>query len=59
MKRFEVVEWNVGYLDREYAKQMGDPVLDVVKATSKEEAEHIATLNGMGGINGVWAWRKQ
>ena len=52
------VEWNIGYQDREYARLMGDPVLDVVKATNKEEAEHIAIINGVGGVNSVWAWKK-
>ncbi len=51
------VDWNIGYLDREYAQLHGDPIIGVVKASSKQQAEQIAARINMGGVHGVWAWR--
>lgn len=52
------IEWNIGYLDREYARDRGDPVLAVIKARTKSEAEQKAAKQGIGGVHGVWAWKK-
>lgn len=49
-------KWKIGYLDREYAKLVGDPVLAVVVACSKEKAEAIAKQRGLGETRGVWAY---
>lgn len=45
--------YGIYYGSREYAKEAGDPLLDVVEASSKEEAEAISTANGNSA--GLWA----
>lgn len=45
--------YGIYYGSREYAKEAGDPLLDVVEACSKEEAERATTVSGMGA--GLWA----
>ena len=52
-----MTNWNISYLDREYAAMMGDPIIGVVQASSKEEAEKIASRLNLGGVYGVWAWK--
>ena len=44
----------VYYESREYARVMGDPCLGSVWAASKQEAEWMAAIAGMGGGGGVW-----
>lgn len=45
--------YGIYYGSREYAKEAGDPLLDVVEAKSKEEAETKSSANAMGA--GIWA----
>ena len=44
--------WGIYYTDREYARENGDPLRTVVKATTKLAAENIAERLG---FNGPWA----
>lgn len=50
-----MAEWYIYYKNREYARQTGDPLLGVVEATTKEEAELKARQQGLGGCVSVWA----
>lgn len=47
--------WTIHYSSREYAREMGDPTLGIVRAASKEQAEDKARAQGLGGLVGVWA----
>lgn len=47
--------WNIYYGSREYARVMGDPLLGQVSAATKQEAERVASKQGLGGTGGVWA----
>ena len=47
-------KWAVYYRSREYAHVMGDPCLGYIWASSKQEAEQMADLTGMGGTVGAW-----
>ncbi|MCC5664800.1 hypothetical protein LC653_12950 [Nostoc sp. CHAB 5784] len=49
------MKFNIYYDDSEYARVMGNPVLGVVEAGCKDEAEILASKNGLGGTAGVWA----
>ena len=53
----DLSNWNIGYLDREFARIHGDPIIGVVQASSKQQAEIIAAKLGLGGVHGVWAWK--
>ena len=49
--------YGIYYREREFAKQMGDPLLATINARSKEEAEERAYamhINSQGA--GLWAW---
>ncbi|MBD2499860.1 hypothetical protein [Anabaena azotica] len=50
-----LLRFDIYYENREYARMMGDPLLGVVYAESKNEAETIAIKNGLGGTGGCWA----
>lgn len=50
-----MTRWNIYYLSREYAREHGDPLLGVVEAETKEEAERKANVSGLGGVAGCWA----
>lgn len=51
--------WNIYYRDREYAKTFGDPLLGVVQAESKQQAEQIAASRGLGDSADVLACAKR
>ena len=44
--------WGIYHLDREYARELGDPLRTVIRAATKEEAEHQAARLG---FDGPWA----
>jgi len=44
--------WGIYRQDREYAREMGDPCLGIVEATSKSEAEAEARRQGLSGPTG-------
>ena len=44
--------WGIYHLDREYARELGDPLRTVVRAASKEDAEREAERLGFGD---AWA----
>ncbi len=44
--------WGIYHLDREYARELGDPLRTVVRAASKEDAERQAERLGFGS---AWA----
>ncbi len=41
--------WGIYYTDREYAREMGDPLRTVVEAPTKIAAEELAVRLGFGG----------
>jgi hypothetical protein len=47
-------KWAVYYRSREYARRVGDPCLGYVWASSKEDADRMARVAGMGGVAGAW-----
>jgi hypothetical protein len=53
------IDWNISYLDQEYAMSVGDPIIGIINACSKQEAETIANRLNFGGVYGVWAWKAQ
>jgi hypothetical protein len=50
LKRFEIF-----HASREYAHELGDPLLGSVNATTKEQAEEKARCLGLGHATGPWA----
>lgn len=57
-----MMQWEIYYGMREYACEVGDPLLGVVEAETKEQAEAIARKRGLGARlstgragAGVWA----
>lgn len=51
-----MMQWAIYYRDREYAREQGDPLLGMVEAETKEQAERLACAQGLAGVYGVWAW---
>jgi len=49
------VLFGIYHTDREYAKEHGDPILGIVAASSKEEAESKAKAQGIDAVYGPWA----
>lgn len=47
--------WNIYHRSREYARELGDPLLGTVEAETKEEAEAKAWGSCKGGEAGYWA----
>lgn len=47
--------WLIYHGLREYARETGDPLLGVVEAASKDEAERLAAERGLG-VAGVGCW---
>ena len=47
--------WGIYHQEREFAREMGDPCLAVVRACSKGEAESKAHRLGISGPTGIWA----
>jgi hypothetical protein len=47
--------WGIYHREREYAREVDDPCLGVVEATTKQKAEAEARRNGISGPTGVWA----
>ncbi len=47
--------WRIYHGLREYAREVGDPVLGTVEAESKDEAERIAAERGLG-VAGAGHW---
>ena len=45
--------WGIYHQDREFAREMGDPCLGVVKARSKGQAEAKARRLGLSGPTGI------
>ena len=48
-------QWKIYHRCREYAWEMGDPVLGTVTAATKQQAEQQAIQQGLGTVAGVWA----
>lgn len=48
-------KWKIYHRCREYAREMGDPVLGTVTAATKQQAEQLAAQQGLGTVAGVWA----
>ena len=48
------IPWGIYHQDREFAREVGDPCLGVVKARSKGQAEAKARRLGFGGPTGIW-----
>ena len=51
----EPSQWGIYHREWEYAREVGDPCLGVVEATSKSEAESAAQRQGLRGPTGLWA----
>lgn len=52
------MKWGIYYRDREYARVAGDPLLCIVEAESKNEAEILAWNSNLSSYNktaGLWA----
>ena len=48
--------WWIYHGMREYAREAGDPVLGIVEAESKDEAERLAARQGLSSAGaGYWA----
>ena len=54
-RRIGLVRWGIYHQEREFAREVSDPCLGVVKARSKREAEEEARLHGISGPTGIWA----
>jgi hypothetical protein len=51
------MKFAIYFRDREYAREAGDPLLCVIDAASKAEAEAIAYRSGIQSFGaGLWAW---
>lgn len=50
------ITWRIDdHQSREYARTVGDPLLGTVTATTKHEAEALASARGLGWPTGPWA----
>jgi hypothetical protein len=50
-----LVQWGIYHRDREFAREVNDPCLAVVRARTKEAAEQKARRQGVTGQTGMWA----
>ena len=48
------IPWGIYHREREFASEVGDPCLGVVKARSKGQAEAKARRLGLSGPTGIW-----
>ncbi len=53
-KTNDSLRWGIYHQEREFAHEVGDPRLGVVRARSKEEAETKARQMGLYGPTGLW-----
>jgi hypothetical protein len=54
-KARSAVRWGIYYREREFAREIGDPCLGVVRARGKGQAEANAQRKGISGPTGIWA----
>jgi len=50
------VRWGIYHREREFAREVSDPCLGVVRARSKGKAEANAQRKGISGPTGIWAY---
>ena len=49
------IHWGIYHQEREFAREVGDPCLGVIRARTKCEAEDEARRQGISGPTGIWA----
>ena len=49
------IHWGIYHQEREFAREVGDPCLGVIRARTKCEAENEARRQGIVGPTGIWA----
>lgn len=47
--------WRIDHASREYAREVGDPLLGTAEAEPKDEAERLAVKRGLG-VAGAGCW---
>ena len=55
ISRSALVQWGIYHRCREFAREIGDPCLGIVRARTKSQAETVAWRKGIIGPTGLWA----